>query len=174
MASVRASLRQRVAMGGNIGAVITDVNRQFSRDTETSGHFVTLFYLSIDRHAECLEWVRAGHDPALLYDPHRDILENLKGRGMALGVDADTVYTASKRDSLRVGQVLLIGTDGIWEACNLSGEMLGKEQVRQLLREQATCSAPEIVASLTELVQSFVGEGQLEDDLTMVVVKIVE
>lgn len=174
MASVRASLRQRGAMGGNIGAVLTDVNRQFSRDTETSGHFMTLFYLSINRKAGRLEWVRAGHDPALLYDPLGDSLENLKGRGVALGVDADTVYTASKRDSLRAGQVLLIGTDGIWEACNLSGEMLGKEQVREHLREQAHCSASEIVASLTELVQSFVGEGRLEDDLTMVVVKIVE
>lgn len=174
MASVRASLRQRVAMGGDIGAVVTDVNRQFSRDTETSGHFMTLFYLSIDRQEGRLQWVRAGHDPALLYDPLGDSLENLKGRGVALGVDADAVYMASKWDSLRAGQVLLIGTDGIWEACNLSGEMLGKEQVRQRLREQAHCSASEIVVSLTELVQSFVGEGRLEDDLTMVVVKVVE
>ena len=174
MASVRASLRQRVAIGGDMGAVLTDVNRQFSRDTETSGHFMTLFYLSIDRKAGSLEWVRAGHDPALLYDPLGDTLENLKGRGEALGIVADAVYTASNRDSLRAGQVLLIGTDGIWEACNLSGEMLGKEQVQQRLREQAHCSASEIIASLTELVQSFVGERRLEDDLTMVVVKIVE
>lgn len=174
MASVRASLRQRVAMGGDIGAVLTDVNRQFSRDAETSGHFMTLFYLSIDRQAGRLEWVRAGHDPAMLYDPLGDSMEDLKGRGVALGVDADAVYIASKRDSLRVGQVLLIGTDGIWEACNLSNEMLGKQKVRERLREQAHCSASEIVASLTELVHSFVGEGRLEDDLTMVVVKIVD
>lgn len=172
MASVRAGLRQRVTMGGNLGTVIGDVNRQFSRDAETSGNFMTLFYLWVDRPAGRLEWVRAGHDPALLYDPHQDRFEDLKGAGMALGVDAEGGYDAVAREGLTEGQVILMGTDGIWEARNPRGDMLGKAPVRELLREQAHRSVPEIVASLTGLVQAFVGDGRSEDDLTMVVVKI--
>ena len=51
--------------------------------------------------------------------------------------------------------------------------MFGKAAVRKLLREQCHRSAPEIVAALTGLVQQFVGDARPEDDLTMVVVKIV-
>ena len=173
MASVRAGLRQRVAMGGDIGAVITDVNRQFSLDAESSGNFMTLFYLSIDRPAERLEWVRAGHDPALLYDPREDRFEHLKGSGVALGVDAEGAYRTFARNGLTEGQVILLGTDGIWEARTPAGEMLGKAPVRRLLRQQSHRSASEIVAALAKLVQQFVGAGRTEDDLTMVVVKIV-
>jgi sigma-B regulation protein RsbU (phosphoserine phosphatase) len=173
MASLRAGLRQRVALGGDLAAVITDVNRQFSRDAERSGNFMTLFCLVIDRTAKSLKWVRAGHDPALLYDPHQDRFDELKGSGVALGVDAEGVYRANQREGLRAGQVILLGTDGIWEARRSTGEMLGKAPVRQLLREQAHRPAEEIVAALTDLVQAFVGAGRLEDDLTMVVVKVV-
>jgi sigma-B regulation protein RsbU (phosphoserine phosphatase) len=173
MASVRASLRQRVALGGDIAAMVGDVNRQFSRDAEDSGNFMTFFYLSIDRGNECLEWVRAGHDPALLYDPLGDGFEELKGEGMALGVDAETRYSASQRHGLRQGEVILLGTDGIWEARRRTGEMLGKAPVRELLRQEAHRPAAGIVAALTDLVQGFVGAGRPEDDLTMVVVKVV-
>jgi phosphoserine phosphatase RsbU/P len=173
MASLRAGLRQRVALGGDPAAIISDVNRQFSRDAERSGNFMTLFYLVIDRSAGCLAWVRAGHDPALLYDPHQDRFDELKGSGMALGVDADGVYSAFQRDGLREGQVILLGTDGIWEARRSTGEMLGKAPVRRLLREQAHRPAVEIVAALSDLVNNFMGARRLEDDLTMVVVKVV-
>jgi sigma-B regulation protein RsbU (phosphoserine phosphatase) len=172
MASVRAGLRQRVALGGDIAAMVGDVNRQFSRDAEDSGNFMTLFYLAIDRTAGRLEWVRAGHDPALLYDPHQDRFADLKGSGMALGVDAEGGYTASRQGGLREGQVILLGTDGIWEARTAGGEMLGKGPVRRLLRELAHRSAAEIVTALADLVLGFVGTGRPEDDLTMVVVKI--
>jgi phosphoserine phosphatase RsbU/P len=74
---------------------------------------------------------------------------------------------------LREGQVILLGTDGIWEARRSTGEMLGKAPVRRLLQEQAHRPAEEIVVALTDLVQAFAGANRLEDDLTMVVVKVV-
>ena len=66
MATVRAAVRQRAALPGSIGQVISDVNRQFCRDVEETGGFVTLFFLVVDTAQQRLDWVRAGHDPALL------------------------------------------------------------------------------------------------------------
>jgi sigma-B regulation protein RsbU (phosphoserine phosphatase) len=153
--------------------MIKDVNRQFSRDAERTGNFMTLFYLVIDRSAGRLTWVRAGHEPALLYDPHRNRFEELKGPGIALGVDAEGAYRSSQYEGLKAGQVILLGTDGIWEARSATGEMLGKTPVRRLLREQAHRPAVEIVAALIDLVRAFLGDRRPEDDLTMVVVKVV-
>ena len=41
-------------------------------DVEDSGNFMTLFYLRLDPAKRCVSWIRAGHDPAIFYDPFRD------------------------------------------------------------------------------------------------------
>jgi len=53
---------------------------------------VTLFYLQIDRVNHSLSWVRAGHEPAVLYDPSTDRFEELAGKGIALGIEDNWQY----------------------------------------------------------------------------------
>jgi len=65
---------------------------------------VTLFYLSIDPVKRSLEWVRAGHDPALIYDSHTDEFEELHGPGIALGIDESWNYVESRKVELRKGR----------------------------------------------------------------------
>jgi sigma-B regulation protein RsbU (phosphoserine phosphatase) len=72
MTTARAFFRQRSALPGRISAVVSDVNRLLAHDVADSGGFMTVFLLSIDRLNRRLSWVRAGHDPALLYDPDRE------------------------------------------------------------------------------------------------------
>jgi sigma-B regulation protein RsbU (phosphoserine phosphatase) len=89
---------------------------------------MTLFYLAIDPENEQLQWVRVGHDPAILYDPAQNTFEELAGTGIALGVNQDFRYEAYKKTGLSDEQIVAIGTDGIWEARNPSGEMFGKKR----------------------------------------------
>ena len=44
MATVRAALRQRIALKGSLRDIISDVNRQVVSDVEESGQFIGLFY----------------------------------------------------------------------------------------------------------------------------------
>ena len=67
MAAVRSSLRQRILQPGNIGQIVSDVNRQLTADVEESGRFMTLYYSEIDSQEKTIRWVRAGHDPAILF-----------------------------------------------------------------------------------------------------------
>ena len=67
-------------------------------------------------------WVRAGHDPAIFYDPGTDSFEELAGSGMALGIDEDWHYKAYLKSGLNPGQIIFLSTDGIWEAFNHKGE----------------------------------------------------
>ena len=46
------------------------------------------------------------------------------GPGMALGFDPGYRYQSMKRDGIRDGNIIAIGTDGIWETDNRDGEML--------------------------------------------------
>ena len=68
MASTRVLLRSRALQPGPVEQVVDDVNRELSLDMGDTGRFVTLL-LEIDPPAGGLRWVRAGHDPAVLYDP---------------------------------------------------------------------------------------------------------
>ena len=77
MATARAFMRQRSTRSGSIAEVVYDVNRQLTRDMEDTGRFMTLFYLLIDRAARSMSWVRAGHDPAVWYDPPTAQFEEL-------------------------------------------------------------------------------------------------
>jgi serine phosphatase RsbU (regulator of sigma subunit) len=173
MASSRALLRSRALQPGLIEEVIGDVNRELSRDMKDTGRFITLFLAEIDATKRELRWVRAGHDPAILYHPATDTFENLAGPGAALGIDAGQSYTAQSKSGLADGQVLLVGTDGIWEARNASGEMFGKDRLYGLLRHHAGDSAQRIADSVLGHLKQFKSGSDFEDDVTLVVVRLI-
>jgi len=173
MTSARAFLRQRAAMPGSPADIVSDVNKLFSRDVGDSGRFMTLFYCCLDRSANRLSWVRAGHDPALLFDSREGIFRDLAGPGLPLGVDADCCYQ-ERSCSLKAGDVLILGTDGLWETANRRKELFGKKRFRNLLARLAHLSADEIADGVFRAVEEFRQPAALEDDVTLVVVKIVD
>ncbi len=174
MATVRAFLKSRVTQPGSTAEIISDVNRLVTHDTGETGQFMTLFYAEIDPRERTIHWVRAGHDPAMLYTPDPDTIEELRGKGIALGVDGGSEYQGQIIKGLSQGQVLLIGTDGIWETRNDSGEMFGKERLKALIRRHAHLSAKRMITSIIDELQAFRKSVKQDDDITLVVIKIDE
>ena len=172
MASARAFLRQRSILPGTLVDIVSDVNQQMARDFEETGGFMTLFYLTIDTPNNCLYWVRAGHDPAILYDPESGAFEELRGAGIALGVDMDGHYAQYQKENLKRGQIILLGSDGLWEARNPKGDMFGKAPVHQIVGKLAQSSAKEILTACFHEFNVFLGDCAPEDDVTLVVIKI--
>jgi len=172
MATARAFLRCRVTQPGNAAEIINDVNRLVTADTRESGQFMTLFYAEIDPSSKTLHWVRAGHDPALFYNPASGEIEELRGEGMALGVDAGYNYRQSAKAGLSEGQILLIGTDGIWETRDYSGRMFSKARLAALVRKHAAGSSERLLEAIMTSLKEFRGAARQEDDVTLAVVKI--
>jgi len=172
MATARALLRQRLSLPGDLAAVVKDVNCQLARDVGDSGQFMTLLALAVNPGAESVTWVRAGHDPAILFAPETGTFTPLGGPGMALGVDGAFDYTLQRRDHLRPGSIILMGTDGLWEACNAQGVMFGKARVRDVLRQHAGQPAQKIRDEVMAALENFRRGAALEDDVTLVVVKL--
>ena len=172
MTTARAFLRMRASQCGSISQIVTEMNRHLAQDVLDTGRFMTLFYMTIDVDRGDLRWVRAGHDPALIYDPVQDVFEELKGAGLALGVDEEFAYEENLRTDLATGQVIVIGTDGIWEARNRHGEMFGKDRFREIIRHHAKAKAKDILEAVYSELNSFTLGLNSEDDLTLVVIKI--
>jgi sigma-B regulation protein RsbU (phosphoserine phosphatase) len=132
---------------------------------------MTLFYLSIDAESQRLRWVRAGHDAAVFYDPQQDEFEELMGAGLVLGVDQKHEYREYLKTGLRRGQIIAVGTDGIWEALNRDGRMYGKRRFREIIRENADRSADQIIDAVFNDLGSYTQGIRPADDVTLVVIK---
>ena len=172
MTTARALIRQRSQQAGRIDQIVTDVNRLLSRDIVESGNFMTLFYLEVNLVDQSLNWVRAGHDPAIVYDPQTDTFEELRGAGIPLGIDDDWEYTSNHRKAIRSNQIIVMSTDGVWETFNAQGEMLGKDPIYRTIREHKAASATEILKEIISTLNGFRHGLNLEDDVTLVVLKV--
>jgi sigma-B regulation protein RsbU (phosphoserine phosphatase) len=172
MASARAALRLRASLPGSPAQIIADVNRQFASDVEASGAFMTLFYLAIDSTRKAAQWVRAGHDPAILYDRDSARFDELAGHGSALGLHDDAVFEEKELKHLHPGQIIFIGTDGIWETAAPDGRLFGKNALRDLIRTNCARSARDITKVIVDALESFRQGLKASDDITMVVIKI--
>jgi serine phosphatase RsbU (regulator of sigma subunit) len=172
MATVRSSLRLRASLPGSLASIISDVNCQLVQDVEGSGQFMTMFFLALNTESRQLEWVRAGHDPAIIYDPGSDSFNELSGSGIALGVDGEWIYEDNKKTDFSKGQIIFLGTDGVWEVRNKKGEMLGKEPVLNTIRQNSSSDATHIIDAIFDTLDKFVGGMKIEDDITSVVIKM--
>ena len=131
---------------------------------------MTLIFLVIEAQSGQLTWVRAGHDPVLVYSPDSDQFGELKGQGIPLGVEQDWQYEESTA-LIKPGQILVLTTDGIMETHNQEGDMFGKDRIKEVIRRNADLDAEGIRRAMFTAVEDFRGRAPREDDVTLVVAK---
>ena len=72
------------------------------------------------------------------------------------------------------GVIILLATDGVWEARNPSGEMFGKDSICRVVRQHSAGSAGEILRAVFDELDRFAGTQRPEDDMTMIVIKVID
>ena len=149
----------------NPAKILQVVNRQIcSRNPEEM--FVTVWLGILDIPSGKLTAANAGHEyPAL---KHQDgSFAILKDRhGLVIGA----METARYRDYelvLEPGEKLFVYTDGVAEAANVRDELFGSERLIAALRSGEENSPEEILDTVRNAVQEFVGTAPQFDDLTM-------
>ncbi|MBM3242420.1 GAF domain-containing protein [Candidatus Poribacteria bacterium] len=169
MAEARAALRAQVENIQHPDEIIERVNRTLYRDTRPT-EFVTMVYCRLDINQKTLAYTNAGHNlPVLVRDGELTLLE--KG-GTILGFLEDVEYE-EERLQLMPGDLLFLYTDGITEVKSISGdEQFGEERLHRILQENARMGANEIKEKVLQEIHNFVGGEPLDDDLTMLVVKV--
>ena len=136
------------------------------------GRFVILFLVRFDPGGECC-YASAGHNTAYVYRAEHTEIEELPSTSLVAGVLPECGF-ASECFTLRAGDVLLAYSDGLTEAENPVGEMLGEDAVRAAVLEYASVGAESLKGALLELVLSFTGGEKQSDDITFFVVEKLE
>jgi sigma-B regulation protein RsbU (phosphoserine phosphatase) len=173
MATARSMLRINAKYyGTDLAQLFAELNRQLVSDT-ADDKFMTLFYGVLDDDSSSLVWVSGGHDPALWYHKAGGNIEELPNTGMLMGLAEDADYDQAGPVRLEKGDLVVIGTDGIWETQNIDGEAFGKQRFLEIIRAASNHKAQDICLEVTESVMQFRGSAEQTDDITLVVAKAV-
>ncbi|MFW2368679.1 MAG: SpoIIE family protein phosphatase [Desulforhopalus sp.] len=171
MATTRALLRGQISSTVSLSDCVSSVNRLLCRDTEPSGNFVTIFLLAIDKSGHHISWVRAGHEPAMLYNLKKNEFSDLKGRGLALGVDPNQQYQENSMELAAGPHLIITGTDGVTDVENEKGDRFGRERLQSFIESHSDQSPESILQKLCMELERFRGDCRQNDDITLVIAK---
>lgn len=172
MTSVRAYLRAHLLQHADLGEAIGRTNALLCRDVAGYGFFATAFVLAYNPATCLVRWVGAGHDSALFLAADRQTCLDLQGHDIPMGVDPQWRYTVFEQ-TLASG-IVLLGTDGIWEAMNGEGEMFGRDRLRQVLIGCTSAAPEDIINRIFAEIDDFTGAARIDDDRTAVIARLTE
>ncbi len=170
MTSVRAYMRGHLHHIADLAEVMAATNAMLCRDVAGSGNFITVFLLSYTPSTRRANWVSAGHNPAIFQAFDGGYVIELPGQDIPLGVDPRWQYNL-RSDVMPTG-VLLLGTDGIWEATDSDNVMFGKERLLKVLEKSLQDSPQDITARIFSEIKDFTGAAEVDDDRTLVIARL--
>jgi serine phosphatase RsbU (regulator of sigma subunit) len=170
MPSLAVALRLRARELEGPAAIITDLDEVLKQITRPAT-FVTMFYGRIHRSSRILQYACAGHNPPVLLRTTTGAEITLTDSGPVLGILPDAHFFDSKV-ALEPGDILTLFTDGVTEQENESEEEFSPERLQKVIAEAETVTANSVVQDICSAVSSFSGAKEQADDLTVVVVKI--
>jgi len=167
---VRAMLRMAVGGGHDLASIVRRMNAQLAVDLR-DGHFITAWFGLLDVRDQTLTTVSCGQGPILHYVAARDECLRRPADTVPLGVFEKLEALDVASVVLAVGDVVVVASDGIFEARNGAGEWFGTERVIALIRERHGATAAEFLGALRDAVSRFTEGTTADDDRTALVIK---
>ena len=125
--------------------------------------FVTAWIGIYDPQTGVLEYVSAGHNPALIKraDGSAEWVEH--PRAMALGAFPQAKYTG-KTAGLRPGDTLILYTDGVTEAMDPAGSLYGADRLMSCVSQ----AVPPVIPAVEADLKKYIDGAAQTDDITMI------
>ena len=171
MSETRAYLRTLAQVHGDVGEILTRANRLLAADA-SDFHFVTLAMARLDPRDRSMVYASAGQRGYLLHAGVEATI--LDSTSLPLGVRPDTVVPAAALITLQPGELVTFFTDGVAEAESPGHVRFGVARALQVIRSEREKPASEIIESLHQQVLGFCRSQPPSDDITIVVVKVME
>jgi phosphoserine phosphatase RsbU/P len=169
MAAIQSTMRTQLTgaapEGLSTASLVATLNRQLYATTGAE-KYATFFFALYDDARHALTYTNAGHLSPLLM--RRGEFRTLEPTGTVVGLFPSVTY-GEETVPFEAGDILVTYTDGIAEPENVYGEMFGEDRLKDLLLRYAHTDSSEIIARVMEAVIHWTGEGELQDDMTMLV-----
>lgn len=163
---LQIQLRTGVPLDESVGRL-----NRFLCEKSSSSRFVTMFLFTLSSAGNG-KFISAGHNPSYLFRAATGDIEELDSNNMIVGAFSFASFEPSPLQ-LNKGDVLVVYSDGLTEAENPDGEMLGEERVKNVIRTEARRGAGQLEQKLLETIQNFtVGRSQTDDITIMIVERV--
>jgi sigma-B regulation protein RsbU (phosphoserine phosphatase) len=171
-ALVVSSLQARVQALAEVQTDVVKLVMRLNNSLKVSipdNKFVTAFFAAMDSETGTAEYTNAGHNPPFLVRASGEV-ERLTAGGPVLGILKDIDFAlASVR--LHPGDLLVMYSDGVSEACNAAGVEFGEDTVARVAAANIGRSAEEVLLAISRELKDFLGECAPNDDITLVVAR---
>lgn len=172
MATARGILRSRCHEPASLGDLLKHLNELLVDDTGGE-RFMTMLLVMLDGASGEMAWASAGHGPPMVYVAKEDRFAEYEGGGIPLGLFAGKEFETYQAGPFTPGDIVMLTTDGLWEAKKTDGEFYGMERLQRVIRESSSQCAEDIAAAIRADHKEACGDGSQVDDITFVVAKIV-
>jgi serine phosphatase RsbU (regulator of sigma subunit) len=131
--------------------------------------FVTLF-LFVLGPCGTGQFISAGHNPAYIFRSATGKIEKLFSEAHFLGMfDSATYEPRALR--LDKGDLLVVYSDGLPDAQNPQGEMLGEKRLREIIRQASPSGSRVLEQQLLKSIEEFTQGTPQTDDITFALVQ---
>jgi phosphoserine phosphatase RsbU/P len=165
MTGLQAKVQALAELPDEPARIVTRLNRSLAA-TCPPNRFVTLFLCVLDPARNELTYCNAGHCPPFLLSEDGQV-HRLHDGGPVLGVFPDCPFEQHSC-SFRIGDTLVLYTDGVTEAVDKNDEEFGEERLESLLQLVRKEPAGKIVGAVKEAVEKWTGNFPGGDDFTLV------
>jgi serine phosphatase RsbU (regulator of sigma subunit) len=131
--------------------------------------YVTFFLASLEPKSGTVRFVNAGHNPPLLIRADGS-LETLDAGGMVLGMFESVPYSEGFTQ-LRMGDTLLVFSDGVTETWNAADLEFGESGLAAVATKCRGLDAPALLAEILRELERFAAGAKATDDRTLIVLK---
>ena len=149
--------------------IVSQMNHNLTEDNK-SHMFVTLFVGILDLTSGLLRYCNAGHEDPIIVNRETRLLPI--NRIFPVGAVAGTPYQ-TQAIVMEPQTTIFLYTDGVTEAMTADKKMFGRQQILDEINRaiQAGQVAPKaLIERMTAAVQTFVGDTEQSDDLTMLAI----
>jgi serine phosphatase RsbU (regulator of sigma subunit) len=158
-------------LADQVGPTLSLLNRHF-HDSAPADYFMTLGYARLHLGTRLLEFVGAGHPPGYVLDATGQVKVQLDSRGPPLGVAEGLDFTPNAGVMLAPGDLVLLFTDGLYEARDPQDAVFGHTRVLEVVRASSQQSAQQIGENLYQAARAFARAKPLADDVSVLILKL--
>jgi len=165
---LKALLVQASEQSGDIARVLEFINRRFMALCLPED-FASMALFRWDPKTALVEYGSAGHEPAWFLSASGE-LRKLCSTGTLLGIQEEGSWDV-ERFQVNPRDRLLLLTDGVTEAFNPEGQLLGRERVAGLFRDARSVSAADALGRIDDALNLYRKGQTAVDDATAVLVE---
>lgn len=170
MSSLQTALQTMAPDTDSPAEILERINRFYIHNIRFTT-FVTVFLARYDAKDRTLTYVNSGHNPPAIFHRNELGIEWLTRTAPAIGL-AEEYFPRTETVKLSEGDTLLLYTDGVTEALNLDTEQFGTERLAQFIQNAADLTASDMLQVVRQGITAYSGDVRLEDDLTLVALKV--